>query len=563
MSALPKMKTAQATIGPAWRMPGVVYPPEADLRRYVEAGYLGHDTLPEAFMRAHAAHADRPALVGPEGTVTHREFDELTDRAAAAFLNLGLEPLDRVVFQVTNCKEMMVGLFACFKAGLIPICTLVSHREREIGYLANHARARLHFVQGDDAKFDHVQFARRMQKDIGSLRHIVCARGPARDGALSLRDLIAKEDPVAARAKVASIPRDPFQVLIFQLSGGTTGVPKIIPRFSGDYLYNMRAVSDWHGYNEMDVMYNPMPIMHNYNMVCCSGPVLLAGGAVALAPTLDPDTMSGVLREQRPTWAVLGGPLLAKVAPAIARGEIDFSRMRGVLATSGGPKIRAMTGVPGYHVFGMTEGVIMFTRKGDAPEVLDATCGRPVSPLDHVKILRPGTEEELPLGEVGESAFTGPYTIRGYYDAAERNAEAFTSDGYYRSGDLMSVKVVDGKQYFVFQGRIKDVVDRAGEKINAEEVEWAVATHPAVAACAVIGAKDKVYGERVCACIVLKPGQGAPDVASLGEHLRQYGLAKFKWPERIEIVTELPVTQVGKLDKNALRAKYAAAPATK
>lgn len=567
MSAQLKANATVKMIGPAHRMPGVVYPPEADLRRYVEAGYLGHDTLPEAFMRTHAQFPERPALVGPEGVVTHREFDQITDRVASAFLNLGLEPLDRVVFQISNCNELMVGLFGCFKAGLIPISTLVSHREREIGYLANHARAKLHFVQGDDPKFDHVEFAERMRKDIGSLRHIVAARGGARGSALSLQELIAQEDPAAAKAKVASIPRDPFQVLIFQLSGGTTGVPKIIPRFSGDYLYNMQAVSQWHGYNEMDVMYNPMPIMHNYNMVCCSGPVLLAGGAVALAPTLDGDTMTGVLRDQKPTWSVLGGPLLAKVAPAIARGEIDFSRMRGVLATSGAPKIRSMTGVPGYHVFGMTEGVIMFTRKGDAPEVIDGTCGRPVSPLDHVKILKPGTEEEVAIGEVGEPAFTGPYTIRGYYDAADRNAEAFTSDGYYRSGDLMSVKVVDGVQYFVFQGRIKDVVDRAGEKINAEEVEWAVATHPAVAACAVIGAKDKVYGERVCACIVLKPGQAAPDVAGMGEHLRGYGLAKFKWPERIEIVTELPVTHVGKLDKNALRARFAsqvaAVPTTK
>ena len=567
MSALRETKTPpqarSQAVGPAYRMPGVVYPPEADLRRYVEAGFLGHDTLPEAFMRTHAAHADRPALVGPEGMMSHREFDQLTDRAAAAFLALGLEPLDRVVFQVPNCKEMMVGLFGCFKAGLIPICTLVSHREREIGYLANHAQAKLHFVQGDDAKFDHVEFAQRMQKEVPSLRHIVAARGLGRGAALSLKDLIEAQDPVAARAKVESIPRDPFQVLIFQLSGGTTGVPKIIPRFSGDYLYNMRAVSEWHDYRADDVMYNPMPIMHNYNMVCCTGPVLLAGGAVALAPTLDPDTMAGVLREQRPTWAVLGGPILAKVAPAIARGEIDFSRMRGVLATSGAPKIRSMTGVPGYHVFGMTEGVIMFTHKGDAQEVLDVTCGRPVSALDRVKILRPGTEEELPYGEVGEPAFTGPYTIRGYYDAADRNAEAFTSDGYYRSGDLMSVKVVDGVQYFVFQGRIKDVVDRAGEKINAEEVEWAVATHPAVAACAVIGARDKVYGERVCVCIVAKPGHTAPDIAGLGEHLRQYGLAKFKWPERIEVISELPVTHVGKLDKNALRARYAQLPESK
>ena len=143
-----------------------------------------------------------------------------------------------------------------------------------------------------------------------------------------------------------------------------------------------------------------------------------------------------------------------------------------------------------------------------------------------------------------------------YYDAADRNAETFTRDGAYRSGDLMSVRTIEGRDYLVFQGRLKDVVDRAGEKINAEEVEWAVVTHPAVSSCGVIGVRDRVYGERVCACIVIKPGAVIPDVADMGRHLEAYGLAKFKWPERIEVLADLPVTHVGKLDKIALRKLY-------
>lgn len=544
-------------VGPTHPIPGVVYAPAEQLRRDATAGFIGHATLAEAFMATHALHAGRPALVGPEGVISHGELDTITDRVAAAFLGLGLEPLDRVVFQLPNCNELIIGLLACFKAGLIPVCTLASHRELEIGYLAEHAKAKLHFVQGDDAKFDHVEFSMRMRARVPSLQHTVAARGPARGGALSLRDLWEAQDPAEARTRVLAVPRDPYQVALFQLSGGTTGVPKIIPRSSGDYLYNMRAVIDWFGYRPEDSFYNPMPIIHNFNLVCCSAPMLLAGGAIALAPALTPETMVEILRNHKPTWFTLPGPLLAKLQPAIVSGLVSFRHARGSITSKGADAVEKFTGVPTFHVFGMTEGVIMFTHPSDNAEARHRTVGRPISPHDEVKILRPGTEEELPIGEVGEPAFRGPYTVHGYYDAAERNAEAFTSDGFYRSGDLMSKRVLDGKVYHVYEGRIKDVVDRGGEKINAEEVETVINTHPAVAASAVIGLKDSQYGERMCVCLVLEPGADAPTVSSLGQYLESCGLAKFKWPERIEIMSDLPLTHVGKLDKISLRKRYA------
>jgi 2,3-dihydroxybenzoate-AMP ligase len=544
------------TVGPQLRLAGVVYPSEATLLRDTAAGFIGQTTLAEAFMATHAAHPQRPALVGPEGVFTHAQLDVITDQIAAAFLDLGLEPNDRVVFQLPNCNELIFGLLGCFKAGLIPVCTLASHREREIGYLARHSQARLHFVQGDDSKFDHVAFSHRMRVEAPTLVHTVVARGAARNGALSLKDLYEAQEPLSARKRVLAIPRDPYQVGLFQLSGGTTGVPKIIPRFTGDYVYNMRAVIEWMGFQPGDCYYNPMPIIHNFNLVCCSAPMLLAGGAIALSPSMEPETVISILRDHRPNWFTLPGPVLAKLQPALAQGHISFQHAKGSISSRSADVIERVTGVPTFHVFGMTEGVIMFTHPSDSAEARHKTVGRPISPHDEVKILRPGTEEELPIGEVGEPAFRGPYTVHGYYDAAERNAEAFTSDGFYRSGDLMSKRLIDGKVYHVYEGRIKDVVDRGGEKINAEEVETAVNTHPAVAASAVIGLKDPQYGERMCVCIMLKPGAEAPTVQTLGAYLQSYGLAKFKWPERIELMTELPLTHVGKLDKLRLRERF-------
>jgi len=537
-------------------MPGVVYPPAEALERYTAAGLLGHTTLAEAFMAAHAAHAGRPALVGPEGSFTHAQLDAITDRIAAAFLELGLEPTDRVLLQLPNCNEQIFAILGCFKAGLIPVCSLVSHREREIGYLAAHAQARLHIVPGDDAKFDHVEFSHRIRAATPSLRHTVVARGPARDGALSLAELRDAQDPELARRRVLAVPRDPYQVGVFQLSGGTSGVPKIIPRFSGEYVYNMRAMGAWLEYDSGDCWYNPMPIAHNFNLVCCSGPVLLAGGSIAVTPTMDMEALTSLLRKHQPTWMALPGPVLTKLKPMLASGELSFQRARGIVSSNSSELIEELTGVPTFHNFGMTEGIILSTHPDDPVEARRQTVGRPISEFDEVRILQPGTEEPVPDGTTGEAVFRGPYTTHGYYDAVERNAEAFTRDGFYRSGDLMSKRLINGKAYYAYEGRLKDVVDRGGEKINAEEVEVAVTTHPAVAACAVIGIKDKDYGERLCACISLRPGAEAPDVKQMGLHLQTYGLAKFKWPERIEVLLALPLTHVGKLDKVKLRERF-------
>ncbi|HSV81282.1 MAG TPA: AMP-binding protein [Ramlibacter sp.] len=535
-------------------LPGVVYAPPDDLRRYVDAGLLSRETMADAFRASFAAHAERIALASSEAQYSYAQLDEASDRLAGAWLELGLRPLDRVVFQIGNCAELVLGFIACLKAGLIPICTLAAHREQEIGYLGQHAAARMHFVQGDDPKFDDVGFAGRMRERIPSMRWTVQARGERRGGALHLHEQIEAMPLARARALLAEVRIDPFQVAVFQLSGGTTGVPKIIPRFHNEYIYNMRAVARFAGYRPDDCLFMPLPMMHNLNMGCCFGPFLLTGGTVAMAAGVSPEAIGHVFRQFEPTWTVLAGPIIEKLKPAIASGALPLTRLRGVISASNAPALRALLKAPVRHIFGMTEGVIMLTDPSDPQEVQDTMVGRPVSPLDQVKIFRIGTEEEITTpGEIGECAFAGPYTIHGYYDAAERNAQAFTSQGFYRSGDLMLFRDIAGTRYYQFCGRTKDVVDRAGEKVNSEEVEHLVARHPAVTAAAVVGMPDKVYGERVCAFVTVREGHAAPTVAQLGAFLQELGLAKFKWPERIEVLPELPLTNAGKLSKPALK----------
>jgi 2,3-dihydroxybenzoate-AMP ligase len=319
----------------------------------------------------------------------------------------------------------------------------------------------------------------------------------------------------------------------------------------------MRAVASWLDYRPDDVLFMPQPMVHNLNMGCCFGPFLMTGGTVTVAPNLLPETLISLIETTRPTWLFLGGPIIARLDQALKSGRINLSGARGVLAANSARKLRELLGVRVHQVFGITEGVIMFTHKDDPEEALDTTNGRPVSAWDRVKILVPGTDRQVRTGDIGEPAFKGPYTTHGYYKAEDRNRETFTEDGFYLSGDLMQEKVIGGKSYYVFCGRLKDLVNRGGEKINCEEVEMAVAGHPAVAAVACVGYPDPVFDERLCAVIILRAGFHEPTVAELGRYLSDFGLAKFKWPERIEIVEAFPLSASGKLNKADLRALVA------
>lgn len=541
------------SVRPPELLAGVRYPDEDRLRRYVADGVLTQETLTGAFRASFKTHADRLALVGPEGRLTYRDLDEKTERLGAALLALGLRPLDRAVFQCGNSNELLLAFLGCLKAGIIPLCSLQAFRKLEIGYLGNLCEARLHVVQGDDAKFDDVAFAQEMQAEVPSFSIILQARGERRGGAVLLADLIEEMPLAHAREILAGVKLDPFQAAVFQLSGGTTGVPKIIPRFQSEYLYNMRAVAACNGYTKDDVLFFPTPYMHNLNMGCFFGPFLLTGATLTVTPDLSEENLRGLVRDYQPTWFGVAGPILTRIAPELAQSDAGARARRNFIAPKNAAGLTRLTGSPTHHIFGMTEGVIMFARKDDPQEIRDTSVGSPVSAHDEVKLVSPGTEDSVADGEPGEALFRGPYTIRGYYKSEKEDLTRFTADGFYRSGDLMTSRVVDGKRYYFFFGRIKDVVDRGGEKINAEELENVINLHPGVLACAVVGMPDRVYGERVCAFVIPKPPASDLTLAQLTQYLQEAGLAKFKWPERLEVVREFPLTASGKLSKVLLR----------
>ena len=345
---------------------------------------------------------------------------------------------------------------------------------------------------------------------------------------------------------------------VFQLSGGTTGVPKVIPRRHAEYWYNARAYASRLGWDERSRVAHLIPIIHNAGIVCGVHAPHSAGACLLLG-TPDAEASLPLLISEKVTDILVGHAHYQAVADR-GLASLAGSARRLVLSGAKVPpemfaRIEAL-GVWSGQLFGMAEGFMALTEIGAPRAARQSTVGTSLSELDEFRILGPATEEELPDGVTGELCCRGPYTLPGYFDAAEHNATAFTSEGFYRTGDLATVVTVDGTRYLSIDGRIKDVINRGGEKINAEEVELLLARSPAVAQAAVVAMPDPRLGERSCAYLV---AAGQPvSLDEIREHLAGLGVAKFKWPERIEWIGELPRSNVGKVDKKALRQRIAA-----
>jgi 2,3-dihydroxybenzoate-AMP ligase len=535
--------------------------PEEDARRYREVGRWRDRTLGQELADAAGRWGDRVAVAEPDRSLTYAELDDTSDRLAAGLLGLGLEPGDPLVFQLANTAEAVLAFYATVKAGLVPVCALPMHREREIDQLVERTGARAHLVQGGFAAADLVAFGRETAARHPSLAHLLVA-GPGGGGPEpSLAELIERGDRATARDRLSRLDIDPAGVALLQLSGGTTGVPKLIPRTHNDYACNARAWAGHWGWDESTATLHVLPVIHNAGLLAgVLGPHLVGGRAV-VAP-LDPPVALRLAEEQSVTDLVLVWAAYLRLADHPGFSRFDLSSLQRILIAPMPPdapeRVRRDVGITPYGGFGMGEGLCLLVPPGFPPEHRARLIGRPVTPEDEIRLLDPETGRDVPFGQVGEMACRGPYTIRGYFDAADHNARVFTSDGFYRSGDLMRAHTVNGETHYSFEGRIKDNINRGGEKIHAEEVEDALVTHPSVRLAAVVGVPDPVLGERVCACVSLRDGAPPPSLEELRCHTERAGLARFKWPERLEIVESFPLTAVGKISKRELRADLAA-----
>jgi 2,3-dihydroxybenzoate-AMP ligase len=401
--------------------------------------------------------------------------------------------------------------------------------------------------------FDYRELVRRIRGANKTVKFGIIL-GDASAGFLSLAEMIERPSQRSI-SDLKNIRIDPEDPAVFQLSGGTTGIPKLIPRTHNDYLYNSKIASAVTGVGANETFLDVLPLAHNLPLACpgLQG-YLLHGGKMVLSNSTRSEDIFALIERHRVTHIAVVPALLIRLINDPSIGKFDLSSLRVI--QSGGqrlqPEVRRRTKelIPSVTVqenFGMAEGMLMFVRFDDPEDVRMETVGRPLSPDDEVRLVD-DDDNEVALGEVGELLARGPYTLRGYFGVPEYNARAFTLDGYYRSGDLM--RRHSSGNYMV-EGRKKDLINRGGEKISAEEIENLILAHAAVQNVACVPMPDPVLGERMCAYVILRGG-GSLTLPHLVAFLLDQEIAKHKLPERLEVVEEFPLSAFGKVSKKDL-----------
>ncbi|MFF3071763.1 (2,3-dihydroxybenzoyl)adenylate synthase [Kitasatospora sp. NPDC057904] len=517
--------------------------PEDFAARYRELGYWQGRTLGSVLRERALSAPESTAVVDGARRWTYRELDLRADRLAAGLHRRGIAPGDRVLVHLPNVAEFVSLCFALFRLGAVPVLALPAHRETEITHLARLSGAVAYVIPDRHLGFDHRELARAVRARRPGLREVLVVGEP--EEFTALEEVDATPPPLAGPAS--------SDVALLLLSGGTTGVPKLIPRTHDDYLYNATASAAVTGMDASTRYLAALPVAHNFPLACPGVLGTLAvGGTVVLSPTPSPEDAFRLIERERVTVTALVPPLALLWLEAATWSSGDLSSLE--LLQVGGARLKEEAakrigpalGCRLQQVFGMAEGLLNFTRPEDPERLALSTQGRPLAEHDELRIVGADDREVAP-GEVGELLTRGPYTLRGYYRADDHNRSAFTTDGFYRSGDLVR-RLPSG--HLVVEGRVKDVINRGGDKIPVEEVENHLLAHPAVHDVALVGVPDEALGERSCACVI---AHGTPPGrAELNAHLTALGLAAFKLPDRVVVLEDFPRTALGKVNKSEL-----------
>jgi salicylate---CoA ligase len=533
---------------------GTVPWPAGLAESYRQAGWWRGLALGTEIAVVAEARPDTTALVDGTTRISYGSLLARADALAGRLTgDLGLARGDRIVVQLPNRWEFAVLTLGCLRAGIVPVMALPAHRQHELAYLCEHSEARALAAPGVLRGFDHQDMAASLLDSSDTLEHVLVAAPDVAPGHHDLAALCAEP----SNAVQPPEPPGPSDVAVFLLSGGTTGLPKLIARTHDDYAYNARASAQLCRLDEHSIYLVTLPAAHNFPLAC---PGLLgtwlSGGQVVMLGSADPATAFAAIEAEGATITA-AVPAVAQrwLAHAAEHGSAQLETLQVLqvggarLADEHARRVGPVLGATLQQVFGMAEGLLNYTRLDDPDEIICTTQGRPLSPGDEIRIVDPDGRD-LPDGEPGALLTRGPCTPRGYYRAPEQNTRAFTPDGWYASGDVVRRRP-DGN--LVVEGRDKDMINRGGEKISAEEVENLLYRMPGIAQVAAVAAPDPDLGERVCVFVVPEP---AADITltAIRASLAAAGVARFKWPERLELRLDLPVTKVGKLDKKALRA---------
>ena len=523
------------------------------IERYTRSGVWRNVTLAEFAERQAARAPERIAVVESQWTLSFGEVLEQARRLAASFVAAGLRPGDVVSFQLPNWTETMAINIAACLAGLVVNPIVPIYRDAEVRYILRDCRAKLFFVPESFRNFDHSAMAAQLRRELPDLRDVIVVRGQA-SGCRPYTELLDS----GAQA-ILSGHTDPNAVKLVLYTSGTTGNPKGVLHSHNTILSEVDAVIHYWGIDEHDIVLMPSPVTHITGYLYALEIAFVAGVKVVFMERWNAREAVELIARHGVTFSVGATPFLKELVDEVDRCKATLPSLR--LFMSGGAPVppelirranRTLGNGRAFRVYGSTEAptVTLGIRSRSEAELGATTDGRIVN--HEVRICDAHSGLPLADGEDGEICTRGPETMLGYTDWAQ-TAEAFDADGFFHTGDL---GVRGHGDFLTVSGRKKDLIIRGGENISPKEIEDVLHQLPSIKEVAVVAMPHERMGETVCAYVIPQPGQRV-DVPALAAWLERAGLARQKFPERVELVDELPRTASGKVQKNILRERIA------
>lgn len=513
--------------------------------RYINDGFWLKKTQFEQLEEQAAKCPDKIAVTDDERSLSFKQLVTRSRAYAEYFLSLGLKKGDKVIVQLGNSVSVAEILYACFAAGLVIHPMLMSYRETEINGVIENLEPALYIADGKYMGFDHTALAERCIAQSGrSVKLITLTEFES----VKLDEFMT-EEPVKDKPVYTD-------TAIIVSSSGSTGIPKLIERRHGNYINCQMTCADSIKMTPEDVDLIPMPLMHCWNL-CGPGLVgsIALGCKVVISKYSTPDEIMRLTEKYSVTVAALV-PSLIKACIEYRKYDDseDISSLRVIQA--GGsmcpPELvsEAMEklGCTVQQIYGMSEGFVSATAVDDDYETIISTQGLPVCEGSEMKIVDQNGEE-VPEGERGELLVRGPAVVTEYFKNDAANERSFTEDLFYRTGDEA---VLDEAGRIKILGRVVELINRCGEKITPSEVEEMLLKIDHIKEAAVIGKPDPELGQKVCAFVTADDPAAVPDLAGIRKKLSEMGLASFKLPDIFEVLSEMPRTGVGKIDKKKL-----------
>jgi len=521
-----------------------------DAEKYNKFRWWSGLTLGDTLDRAADIHPEKEAFVDRKTRLTYGEAREKTNKLAIGLMDLGIQSSDRVLVQLPNWNEFVFAYFALQKIGAIPVLLIDRYRQLEINHLISLTGAKCWIVASRYKKTDYVPIINDVLEEHPDLKGVITVRGEGDQKPFSSLEKLIEEAELTEDnlARLASRRPDPMQVAHMGPTGGTTGVPKIVPRTITGIEYCSKS---WEQSNK-DINLLAGPIGHDLTFSKGFIGSIITCGKVIFQDSTDDKELCETMEKEKIT-SIIWVPTLAQ--RLLQYRDLDKHDLSSLKHSGGGAShpdlvkdVTEKLKMKFYNAYGGTEGMTTITRTTDDLGTICTTVGRPTCPYDTYKVIDQDGNE-LPPNTQGELVLKGPGVFTGYYNNPEENREAFTEEGFFRTGD---VATIDENGYIRLTGRIKEMINRGGESISAPQIERLISRHPDVATVAVIPMPDPVMGERVCAYIEPKAGAQLTfdDIISF---LKGEKASVLQLPERIEFIDAMPYTGAQKLDKRYLR----------